>query len=233
MKRLILILSILIFNINYSQKIAVVSNINPIMGYTFAKTGLISFKPQIEDDLDFNLNDYTNEIFKDKNLDVKYFEDFNWDNLGYFDDYSKSKPILDYLQSYCNKKEIDELIIFRKYNSFKLIGVLDMFFYFKHNFGILTLNSYKKRALFYFNFGVYKYSLKENVIYLPNLKKGEYIDAYLTKKFDSEVFNQDTKKMSNSTMIIDYYLPQFKNYIKNTLYHLLDGKKTEVYIFKK
>jgi hypothetical protein len=108
-----------------------------------------------------------------------------------------------------------------------------MFFYFKHNFGILTLNSYKKRALFYFNFGVYKYSLKENVIYLPNLKKGEYIDAYLTKKFDSEVFNQDTKKMSNSTMIIDYYLPQFKNYIKNTLYHLLDGKKTEVYIFKK
>ena len=185
MKNFTLFFTLVFINFFHSQNIGIISNINPKLGYSHTKAG-IKFNPIFEKDLDYDLNDFINKTFSQANKTTLQFNDFNWNKLGFFDQFTSSEPILDYLKIYCENKKIDELFIIRKVNSFKLIGPMDMFFDFKHNFGIMTFPSSQKRALMYYNFAVYKYSLKDSKIYFPILRKNEKMDIYLNNSLKAQ-----------------------------------------------
>lgn len=230
MKRLIPLFFFFICSVFYSQNIGIVSNINPKLGYSHTKAG-IKFNPIFENDLDYNLQNFIDKTFTDNNKSIQELNDFDWRRLGFFDEFTKTSPILDYLKTYCETNKIDELFIVRKVNSFKLIGPMDMFFNFSHNFGIMTFPGNQKRALMYYNFGVYKYNLKDNKIYTPVLKKDERMDIYLNKTFDNPIYGED--KILKDKTVPNYFLPIFENFMKNSFTKLLIQNPKETSVFMK
>ena len=230
MKKFVLLLFLIFINFFYAQNIGIVGNVNPKLGYSHTKAA-IKFTPIFEKDLDYDLNDFINTTFSQANKTTVHFNDFDWKTLGFFDEFTKSVPILDYLKNYCESKKVDQLFIIRKVNSFKLIGPMDMFFNFKNNFGIMTFPNSQKRAFMYYNFAVYKYSLKDNKIYSPLLKKNERMDVYLNKSFENAIY--DDNKMLKDNRVTDYFIPIFENFMKNSFLKLLNQNEKEVYIFKK
>lgn len=231
MKKILILILLFFIRFTYCQNIGIVSNINPKLGYTHAKAGVIKFNTIFEKELDYNLIDFIEQTIIGQNKNKVKLNNFNWNNLGYFDKSTTAKPILDYLNNYCKNENIGELIIVRKVNSFNLIGPMDMFFDLNHNFGLMTFPSSQNRVLMYYNFEIYKYSLNENKIYLPILKKNEKMDVYLNKNFKEPIYNNE--KLLKDKTAQNYFLPIFENFIKSSILKLINQKEKEVFIFKK
>lgn len=210
------------------QNVGIISNINPTMGHIHTKAGL-KFNPIFEKDLDFNIESIINNTLTENQKEFSYFSDFDWEKLGYFTDKTKAKPILEYLQKYSNEKEIEELFIIRKLNSYGSFGLAG-FHNFNHNIGILSLPSNKKRSIFFYNFVIYKYSKKDNIVYIPTLNKNERIDAFTIKNFSEGVYDENQQLSLN---VIEYYTSAFKKHISISIIKLLNQNEKELYIFKK
>lgn len=230
MKKSIIFFLLFLVQFVYCQNIGLISNINPKLGYIHSKAGL-KFNPVFETELDYDLNNFINKTFAEFNITTTQYNDFEWNKLGFFDEFTQTVPVLDYLKYYSTINNIDELYIIRKINSFKLIGPMDMFFNFKHNFGIMTFPSSEKRALMYYNFGIYKYSLSENKVYSARLKRSERMEVYINQKFASQIY--DNNKILIGNTVQNYFLPIFENHIKNSLTKLINQEEKEVVrIFK-
>lgn len=217
----------LFFNLK-GQSIGIVSNINPNMGHIHTKSGL-KFNPIFEKDLDFNIENIISNTLTENQKEFSYFSDFDWEKLGYFTDKTKSKPILEYLQLYSKKNGIDELFIIRKLNHYGSFG-LGGFHNFNYNIGILSLPSNKKRSIFFYNFEIYKYSIKDNKIYFPLLTKNERVDTFTIKNFSEGIYDENIQLYPH---IIEYYSSSFTKHIKTSIIKLLNQNEKDIYTFKK
>lgn len=218
----------LFFNLK-GQSIGIVSNINPNMGHIHTKSGL-KFNPIFEKDLDFNIETIISNTLTENQKEFSYFFDFDWEKLGYFTDKTKAKPILEYLQKYSNEKGIEELFIIRKLNSYRITDISAYSYYFNYNAGILSFPAYKKRCVFFYNFIIYKYSVKDNSIYIPLLEKSERINDMSIKKFPENVYDENQQLYPH---IIEYYTTAFNKHIKTSIIKLINQNEKDIYTFKK
>jgi hypothetical protein len=222
MRFLSVFFTIIFCSIFNAQNIGLVSDINPQMGYTNAKDGVIFLNPVLEKDLDFNILDFTIDTLKKNNKLIKLYNEFNWNGFEVFDDFRTRYKKLKYLKSYCESKNIQELFIIRKSTSKQIFNSYKMFDKLQHNFGILTVNSAKKNVYLYSNFHVYKYSAKSEKIYIANLDEADDLNVYINKKYD-EKYDKFSKLLPNN-IAIDYFSTYFKNYYSKTLLQLLNQK---------
>ncbi|AZI69738.1 hypothetical protein [Cloacibacterium normanense] len=198
LKFLFIALFPLLFN---SQKIGIVSNINPKMGYVFLK-GSFKAKAEIEKELNYNYLVFLEDYLNKNKYSFQKYEDFDFSKLENIDlKYSNVKAI-EYINQFCNEKGIDKILILRKntaYGRSDILGINDL----NYNFGIATLSHTKKRALFFSNFLVLPYS-KNNKDF-TNI----FIPENMNKKFDFEVYDSN-KNLREENKIIEHFLPIFK-----------------------
>jgi hypothetical protein len=127
MRFLSVFFTIIFCSIFNAQNIGLVSDINPQMGYTNAKDGVIFLNPVLEKDLDFNILDFTIDTLKKNNKLIKLYNEFNWNGFEVFDDFRTRYKKLKYLKSYCESKNIQELFIIRKSTSKQIFNSYKMF----------------------------------------------------------------------------------------------------------
>lgn len=178
----------------FGQKIGLVSDINPTMGYAHM-TGVVSPKPVYQESMRYNFFDFIKSNLKTKDLEIELYRGFNFENLAYLNPHSPTKKISKYVRDYCESNNIEKLIIVNRRNLYTTIETMRMFHQLDYDYGIVTTNYSKKGAMFYLNFYVSIYDFKNNKFH---------------KSYGSKIFS---KTMSEAT-----YDPEKLTLTNNNLY---------------
>lgn len=214
MKRLLILVNIFLGAIVYSQKIGIVYNINPQMGYTALK-GAFKAKAIAEQELDFHLIDFLSDYFKSSGIDFEVRYDFEFSKLEYMNNDFSQKKYVEYTNQYCEQNSLDKIIIVRRNNHYKVTDPVGMYHGLEYDFGVSMLTLYKKRAMFYYNFLLISHNRGEHS-FSRRLRP-----HYLTHKFDN-VFSDDNYLLKDFS-VVEYYLPIFKGKIKQELDNFLSN----------
>lgn len=192
-----------------AQKTGIVSEINPKMGYVHLK-GVIKTKVLGENDLDFNVLSYLASYFSDKHIETEQPQDFDFSRLEYFSERHKYKDMLAYAEVFCEKNNLNQLIIIRRKNAYTIADPMQMFYGFDHDYGIATLSLYDKRPILFYNFSLIRYlkgSKNFDVLLQP---------SYKNQKFDEVVFDKEKNTLINDK-VFPYFKPVFEGVLSKAL----------------
>ncbi|KQM78106.1 hypothetical protein ASE74_15465 [Pedobacter sp. Leaf216] len=209
MKTTFTILIFLIPLCSIAQKTGIVSDINYQMGYVYLK-GALNPKVLAENDLDFNVLTYLTAYLNKQNVQNEQFENFDFKELEYFDRRYKYKKMVAYAEEFCIKNNLNQIIIIRKKNSYKMADPRQMFYGFHHDFGIATLSMYDKRPILFYNFSIIRY-LKGSSDF-----KVVLTNSYKNQKFDDVVFDKENYKLINDK-VLTYFQPVFEALLNKAL----------------
>lgn len=202
------IFSLLIFFISYSsfaQTTGIVSNINPQMGYIYLK-GAFNPKALHENDLNYSFSDSIATYLEDRNITTKILDSFDFAELEYFSERIKYKKMVAYAEDFCQKNNLDRIIIVRKKNAYTISDPMQMFDGFIHDYGIATLSIYDKTAMLFYNFSIIGFTKGEKdfrIFMGPN---------YKSHKFEDILFDKVKYTLINKNVE-----PFFKNLFKDKL----------------
>lgn len=213
MKKLFTLVIFFIFIFIDAQKIGIVYDINPSLGYTISRN-FPSFKPISEQKLDFNYIDFISDYLSSQNVEYKIYDDFDFSYIDFINRNSIQKNQINYVNNYCKEKGLEKLIIIKKNNTYS--GVLDTMKDLHnntYNYGFMTLKQYKKRSLFYVNFLVLEYNLGDK-------NYDNFINTvFINKKFKEELYKEDFTFKNDIAM--NYHLNLFKENAKKSFDKLI------------
>ncbi|MEJ8597575.1 hypothetical protein JSO62_02535 [Riemerella anatipestifer] len=192
----------------YSQKIGIVSNVNPTMGYVFLK-GAFKVVPVYQENLHFNILNFLEEYLKKENYSYEFSDSFDFSKLEDLNLKYINKKEIKYINEYCEKYGYDKILILRKntnntnYHGGYMYGINDL----NSNFGIAALSSSKKRAFLFTNFLFYTFHKGDNDF------KNIFGYVFTNHKFEESIYDENMKLVNQSTIL--YFLSEYKNIITN------------------
>lgn len=176
-------------NFFYAQKIGIISDINPQMGYVVFKGEFFNEKPILEKDVDYNFIKFLENHFQSKNIHTEHF----YNNL--FTDermsYESKSAILD-LKKICSENSFNKIILVLKNTQY--IDVNDPMLLYKnlsHDLGFETHKKTSTRALLYGNFKIYVYDFSNNKLNLIINK------VYIVHRFKQPLFDKNSFDLKN------------------------------------
>lgn len=197
-------------NLFSQQKIGLVYNINPEMGYVFFK-GVFKATPIIEEKVGtFNMVKFLEEELR-KHDDI-YSEvrfDFNFREVNQIGVLGYTKDIKNYLNQYCEKNNLDGVLAIVRNEYYRLSNPLQIYHNLGYNLGIATFSIHKNRAILYYNFIMFFY-MKED-----QSRSFIVTPSYKTHKFENQVYNDNY--LLNNNQVMDYYLPVIQEILKSPL----------------
>ncbi|WP_415328724.1 hypothetical protein [Chryseobacterium sp. MMS23-Vi53] len=186
----ILILFLSIFaNFFYTQKIGIISDINPQMGYVVFKGEFFNEKPILEKDVDYNFIKFIENHFQSKNIQTEQFYSNHFTDYKMF--YESKSAILD-LKKICSENNFSKIILVLKNTQY--IDVNDPMLIYEnlnHELGFETHKKTPTRALLYGNFKIYVYDFSSNKLNLIINK------VYIVHRFKQPLFDKNSFDLQN------------------------------------
>ena len=131
---------------NIFSQIGFVSNINPKFKHIHAEVGS-NIGVQNTEVFNYNLDIFLDKMIKESQIEINRFSDFDFNILDSFVGFQERKTN-EYLEDFCKKKGVKQLIIFYRNNWFSKHSPYGNLYNLKFDFGILTQVGKKKNIYF-------------------------------------------------------------------------------------
>lgn len=187
--RILLLVLTFFVNFFYAQKIGIISDINPNMGYVVFKGELFTERPILEKNVDYNFIEFIENYFQSKNVQTEsiYTNHFNDQDLVY-----KYKSAITDLKKICTENNFSKIILVLKNTQY--ININDpMLLYknLKHELGFETHKKTPTRGLLYGNFKIYVYDFSSDKL---NLIINQ---IYILHRFKQPLFDKNSFDLQN------------------------------------
>lgn len=199
----------LLINYSNAQTVGIVYNINPTMGYSFCK-GLFKFEVLNQHDLNYNVVNYIESYMNNKKIPNKIFDDFDFSAIEYFTERIKLKKMAEYVENYCEKNNLDRIIILRKNNAYTSTDFMRTLHNFEHDLGIITFNLEKKKTLLYYNYVIINYTKGSRKF------KAVLRSNYKSQKFEEPIFDSVKLNLVNNN-VFNYHVTGYNSIISRFL----------------
>ena len=203
LKILLLFLSVSI----YSQKIGVVYDINPQMGYVYMK-GAFKAVPVLQENVDFNFIMFLEEYLQKRNINYELKNDFDFSKLENLNLKFSNKKEIEYVNKYSEDNGFDKILIVRRntnYDNAALVLGIDTFDY---DFGIGTQSLSKRNAFLFTNFLIFPYKKGDKAF------KNIFGYFFKSRKFES-VYDENFKLKNEE--VFPFFLSTFKQEIEKKI----------------
>ena len=216
-------LPLLIFSTlnSFGQNIGLASNFNTSLKHAHL-TGTWNYKVESIDDLNYDISKYVDSLFLEKKVIPVKTNDFDFKILSYYVPSNTNKSIAAKLFEYCDKKNLDAIIIFYKNNYYPSLSPFKNMYYDDIDYGILSYKHAEYRLFYYTNVSFIYYIKKTNKLEIPNVKIDDpnYFNGKMIKN-DSITFDKNLK-LNNAQEKIKQFLPIYKNLFKSYVFKILE-----------
>ncbi|AZA58748.1 hypothetical protein EG350_16810 [Chryseobacterium shandongense] len=204
-----LLFFLIIFKTSVFCQVGFVSNINTKLKHIHAEVG-DNIEVQFTEVLDYDASDFIKQL----TIQTKKPNDFDFKILNN-NSFLSDKKQREYIREYCNKNNIEKLIILYRNPFFAQNSPYRNLHNLKFDFGILTQER-KRKTIYYMNRMILAYyNVKEDKL-LSTFLSGEnsFHKEYFKRELNMNVVDAESKKLNNSSEVENDFIKKFENRLK-------------------